>query len=121
VSEEPRFWGSWKSLVIRSIVLHDVHDFDSIQTLSELSSNILTKVLIEMLELKIVSYNQNNRTYWIIEDLYREYQNYIQHVDIEPRDDNNVTAEVPRERKGTIRQWIKAWWDSKDFPLLVDC
>ena len=73
--KEPRFWGSWKGRVISAIVLHDVHDWKGIQYFSELSSDILLKVLKEMFDLDILKKPYVD-TYWLTDDIYNAYRNY---------------------------------------------
>ena len=73
--KEPRFWGSWKGRVISAVVLYDVHDWKRIQYFSELSPDILRKVLKEMFDLEILTKPYVD-TYWLSEDIYNEYRDY---------------------------------------------
>jgi phosphatidylserine/phosphatidylglycerophosphate/cardiolipin synthase-like enzyme len=118
VVNEPRFWGSWKGRVISAIVLHDVHDWRGIQHFSELSSDILRKVLKEMFDLEILKKPYVD-TYWLTDDIYDEYRNYY---DLVLPLEKEVIPEPtqPRYEDTDVIKWISEWGNFKNLDLSIE-
>jgi len=74
---KPRYWGSWKGLVLKAIASEGARTLRDIQASSELDSESLNQALSELFSINALS--KTGDSYWI-EDyaLYREYKGYVE-------------------------------------------
>jgi hypothetical protein len=71
----PRFFGSWKGMVLKAIVVDGARTWQEIQRASELESDDLNVALKELFDRKILS--KSGEKYWIEDyDLYKDYEKY---------------------------------------------
>jgi hypothetical protein len=120
---EPQFWGSWKSRIISSVVLYNVHDRNNIQKYSELSPDIFDKVLNELLELRVVTHDPTDDTYWITGNIYQKYRSFFNDMQIEVEkieEKTSIAQMVEGDRKHNLRKWITDWSKVKAFPLFFE-
>jgi hypothetical protein len=73
---EPRFWGSYKGRVIKSISIDGARTWKDIQELTGISPKTLNIVLHELFDLKAIT-GANNKEYRVALDLYKEYKEYF--------------------------------------------
>jgi len=116
VIKEPRFFGSWKGRVISAIVLNNVHDWKNIQYLSELSPDILRKVLKEMFDLRILEKPYDDY-YRLTDDVYNEYREYYNNLTIPIEEETIQRQTSPKHTNKDIIKWIYDWNKFKNIEL----
>lgn len=88
MSVAPRFFGSWKGLVLKAIVVDGARTWQEIQKASGLECDDLNVALKELFELKILS--KSGEKYWIEDyELYKNYEKY--YVEISSTPASNVS------------------------------
>ena len=116
--KQPRFFGSWKGRVINAIVLHDVHDWKGIQHFSELTPDILRKVLKEMFDLQILKKPYVDK-YWLTDDIYNEYRDYF-NLTLPLEKEFTPEQTQPKSEDTDIIKRINEWFKFKNLELLID-
>ena len=69
----PRYWGSWKGLILKAIAINDARTWSEIRASTGLDTGKLNKTLSELLASNLLS--KTGDTYWIEDyNLYKEYK-----------------------------------------------
>ena len=76
MSEEPRYWGSWKGRVIRAITIDRAQTWSEIRDFTGLSPKSLNRVLAEMFDAEVIEKDVDG-LYWVSKELYKIYQNFF--------------------------------------------
>ena len=124
VIEEPKYWGSWKGRVIRVIVIDDVHSWEEIQYLTELSPDTLNMVLAEMYNVSILESRKDDfglTTYWITDEaLSNEYKDFFIAQDFEIIEEEPYThTRLPEDKTSDLTKWISDWIKFKGLDILL--
>jgi phosphatidylserine/phosphatidylglycerophosphate/cardiolipin synthase-like enzyme len=126
VINEPKYWGSWKGRVIRAIAIDDVHSWEDILILTELSPNTLRKVLAEMFDVNILEKSRDKYgfpAYRITDEgLCNEYRHFyatqdFELVEREPEHPVRISAE---EETTDLIKWINRWIIFKGIDISLE-
>ena len=75
LSVAPRFFGSWKGMILKAIAVDGARTWREIQKASMLENDDLNKALKELFDLKIMS--KSGEKYWVEDyELYKDYERY---------------------------------------------
>jgi 5'(3')-deoxyribonucleotidase len=73
---EPKFWGTYKGRIIKSISIDGARTWDDIQELTGFNPKTINTVLSELFTLNAM-YKTSNGEYRVSKDLYQEYRLYF--------------------------------------------
>lgn len=111
MSEEPRYWGSWKGRVIRAISIDRAQTWAEIRDLTGLSPKSLNRVLAEMFDAEVLR-KEENGSYWVSKDLYKEYVNFFDQQETET---TSAPVRISEDEQKSLVSRIDEWREFKDL------
>lgn len=105
MTEEPRYWGSWKGRVVKAITIDRAQTWLDIKEVTGLSKTALNRVLKELYDIDAI-YQNPKGTYWVETDLYAQYAEYFKSK-IEPKTEKKPKFEE-RDQENLVR-YIFEW------------
>lgn len=115
MTEEPRYWGSWKGRVVKAIAIDRAQTWGDIRDYTGLSESTLNKVLSELYDAKAIERDDDGR-YWVGKELYKAYKEFFE-KHAAPKE--NIGIEISEEQQKDLIGWIDNWRKVKglDFSL----
>jgi hypothetical protein len=109
---EPRFWGSYKGRIIKSISIDGARTWDDILELTGLNPRAINTVLSELFDLKAI-YKTNDNEYRVAKDLYIEYKTYFSNLE----GNFSSSLKVKKEDQQNIVREFQDWMSLKKASL----
>lgn len=110
---EPRFWGSYKGRIIKSISIDGARTWDDIQELTGLNPRAINTVLSELFNLDAI-YKTSDNEYRVAKDLYLEYKAYFANAE----GTHSSTLKVKMEDQQNIIREFQDWMSLKKLSLI---
>lgn len=105
MSAAPRFFGSWKGMILKAIAVDGVRTWQEIQKESNLEYDDLNKALKELFDLKILS--KSGEKYWVEDyELYKDYENYYMELsNTQASSVSTSSIQVPPETRRKMQRY----------------
>lgn len=110
--EKPKYLGSWKGRVIKSIAIDGAKSFNEIRESTGLYYNTLKRVLAELHTANAITYNDETKIYRVEYNLYKEYEKYFQ--DEQAQRKALTKVKISKEAQEEFTRWIDNWKDNND-------
>jgi len=109
---EPKFWGSYKGKIIKSISVDGARTWDDIQELTGLNRSVINKVLAELFNNDAI-YKTKDNEYRVAKDLYFEYRAYF----TTENGGKSTSLKVKLEDQQKIIREFQSWISFKSLEL----
>jgi phosphatidylserine/phosphatidylglycerophosphate/cardiolipin synthase-like enzyme len=119
LSEEPKYWGTWKGRVIKYIAIDRAFTWEELRDLTGLSRTSLNIVLSELYDAKALHKNENGE-YRVNYELYKEYMEYFESLQ-EKIDNEKITLDDPvrisKDQQSNLIVRLDAWKEFRGLDI----
>jgi len=121
LSEEPRYWGSWKGRVIKAIAVDGARTWDEIRNRTGLSHKSMKRVFAELYSEEVLRKIESDdpTTYRVTPEIYHGYRDYFDQIG---EDTKLEAVEIAPENQRSLASAIGEWrdWRRLSFSMKKD-
>lgn len=128
--EEPRYYGSWKGRVIKTIVTDGIRDWRGLQESTELSPKSLNRAIAELRQIGILTREENGR-YRVSREIWKEYKSFY---DSQKSIEEDLAKKASRTIEGIgkiissishgkpkeVKSWVNEWKKVNNLDISIE-
>jgi len=128
--EEPRYYGSWKGRVIKTIVIDGIRDWKGLQESTELSPKSLNRAIAELRHLGILTQDEDKR-YRVSHEVWKEYKSFFGSQESTEEDlkktasrankgIGKIISSISPAKPKEVSSWVNEWKKVNNLDISIE-